>query len=43
MNQMKIAVAGAPGLGADASGFLGQDSGVLITDKWNRDWPTPTT
>ena len=26
-------VAGAPGLGADASGFLGQDSGVLITDK----------
>lgn len=25
-------VAGAPGLGADASGFLGQDSGVLITD-----------
>ena len=26
-------VAGAPGLGADASGFLGVDSGVLITDK----------
>jgi len=26
-------VAGAPGLGADASAFLGQDSGVLITDK----------
>ncbi|HEX8885268.1 MAG TPA: 4-hydroxy-tetrahydrodipicolinate reductase [Noviherbaspirillum sp.] len=26
-------VAGAPGLGADASGFLGQNSGVLITDK----------
>jgi len=26
-------VAGAPGLGADASGFLGQDSGVLITDR----------
>ena len=26
-------VAGAPGLGADASGFLGQDSGVQITDR----------
>ncbi len=26
-------VAGAPGLGADASGFLGQNSGVLITDR----------
>lgn len=26
-------VAGATGLGADASGFLGQDSGILITDK----------
>ena len=26
-------VAGAPGLGADASGFLGEGSGVLITDK----------
>jgi 4-hydroxy-tetrahydrodipicolinate reductase len=25
-------VAGAPGLGADASGFLGEDCGVLITD-----------
>ena len=26
-------VAGAAGLGADASGFLGQDSGVVITDR----------
>ena len=26
-------VVGAPGLGADASGFLGQDSGVQITDR----------
>ena len=29
-------VAGAPGLGADAAGFLGEDAGVMITDSLDR-------